>query len=250
MKTIFLSPHLDDAVFSFGGPIWEQVNNGEDIEIWTLFSNGSTGMPLTPFADSLHQRWKAGEDPYLIRQNEDIRACRILGCGWKHLGFSDCIYRWLPEGKKPLINKEEDLFLPIHPAENALVRNIAEKIKNLLPEESTLATPLAVGGHVDHRICRQAAELLGRDLAFFADFPYAHRNSIQLEEVLLPDWLEQKWRLSDTGLKKWQLAIAAYESQVSSFWNSIAEMEREIDHFAYSVMGCCWWVYHPPIIKD
>ena len=36
MRWIYLSPHLDDAVFSAGGLIYEQTQAGTPVEIWTI----------------------------------------------------------------------------------------------------------------------------------------------------------------------------------------------------------------------
>jgi len=36
MHWIYLSPHLDDAVLSCGGIIWQQVQSGHQVEIWTI----------------------------------------------------------------------------------------------------------------------------------------------------------------------------------------------------------------------
>ena len=35
MRWVYLSPHLDDAVFSAGGLIYEQAQGGLPVEIWT-----------------------------------------------------------------------------------------------------------------------------------------------------------------------------------------------------------------------
>ena len=35
---IYLSPHLDDAVYSCGGMLWEQVQRGVQAEVWTIFA--------------------------------------------------------------------------------------------------------------------------------------------------------------------------------------------------------------------
>lgn len=36
MRWIYISPHLDDAVLSAGGLIYEQTRAGHEVEIWTF----------------------------------------------------------------------------------------------------------------------------------------------------------------------------------------------------------------------
>ena len=68
MHWIYLSPHLDDAVLSCGGLIWEQVQLGERVEIWTIFAGDPPAEMLTPFAEELHTRWGCGLNAVEIRR--------------------------------------------------------------------------------------------------------------------------------------------------------------------------------------
>ena len=58
MRWIYLSPHLDDAVFSAGGLIYEQAQAGIPVEIWTIMC-GYPPLPEEVFsvAQLLHVQW-------------------------------------------------------------------------------------------------------------------------------------------------------------------------------------------------
>jgi len=57
MDWVFLSPHLDDAVLSCGGFIFELIQKGERVEICTICAGDPPPGELSPLAEMLHQRW-------------------------------------------------------------------------------------------------------------------------------------------------------------------------------------------------
>ena len=89
MKWIYISPHLDDAVFSCGGTIWEQICRGEAVEIWTMCAGDPPPGLLTPFAETLHQRWGTGFDSLAERRTEDYAAAAVLGASIVHFDIPD-----------------------------------------------------------------------------------------------------------------------------------------------------------------
>jgi hypothetical protein len=50
MYLIYLSPHLDDAIYSCGGIIYSQIQIGDRVEIWSLFTSDPPKHGLTQFA--------------------------------------------------------------------------------------------------------------------------------------------------------------------------------------------------------
>ena len=241
MTTIFLSPHFDDAAYSCGGLIWELIRQGEAVEVWTVCSGKPPDRPLTPFAELLHARWETtGAEVIAIRRGEDEAACRRLGAGRRYFDVPDCIYRWLP-GDQPLVNQEEDLWQPVHPGEAGLIASISGRVKEMLPSGSTLVCPMGIGKHVDHRITRLAAETAvggGKEscLGYYADLPYVLRLNGQNLPVE-PGWEEKLFPLSIGGLDAWQDAVAAYASQLSSFWSGEDEMREQMAAYAAACGG-------------
>ncbi|MEM5776153.1 MAG: PIG-L family deacetylase [Anaerolineaceae bacterium] len=233
---VYLSPHLDDAVYSCGGLIWEQVERGMQVEVWTIFAGDPPPGSLTPFARSLHERWKSGGGAAALRRDEDARACAILGIGWRHFDYPDCIYRYHQNGR-PVIEGEGDLFRAGYEGESHLAARLAQHLARELPAGAVLAVPYGYGSHVDHQLARRAAALLPELHWAYADYPYAV-SSVET----LSDWLNQPGEsyvlpVSPAGLERWQQAVAAYASQISTFWTSTADLREKIAAYHASGAG-------------
>ena len=163
MKWIYLSPHLDDVVYSCGGLIWEQVQSGVQVEIWTICA-GDVLSPLSPYAQSLHTRWQTGPEAVFVRRAEDLEACQKLGVLAKHFDIPDCIYRYMPQSGEPVVSSDNGLFSPLKTEESYLVEKLAGQLESGLLPQTKVVCPLTVGGHMDHRLTRMAAEALRRSL--------------------------------------------------------------------------------------
>jgi len=240
LRFIYLSPHLDDAVYSCGGKIWQDVRRDDTVEIWTIFAGDPAGE-LSPFARELHARWGSGAEAVSRRREEDQAACRMLGAGYKHLAYADCIYRRLPQTGEPVIQQNADLFGPIQPGEEVLVHQIASELLALNSEKSLLICPLSLGGHMDHRITRAAADQTGLPLAYYADYPYAADPSLDVSALVPGNCRSESFSLDEEAVEKWAQGIAAYASQLSSFWSSSEEMRSSLAEYSRSVPGRTLW---------
>lgn len=241
MRLIFLSPHLDDAVYSSGGWIWQQVQGGQSVEIWTIFAGNPKGS-LTAFAQELHQRWGTGPDAVLRRREEDEHACTLLGAGFRHFDFPDCIYRRIPTTDEPVISTNDELFQPVKDGELPLADQIGAMLQSLDRGDALMLCPLAIGGHVDHRLVRMAAERSHLPLAYYADFPYAAETPLDLMTYLPKGARQVHFSLSQQAIERWVQAVAAYASQLSSFWASTEEMSRSVNLYASSQPGSSLWM--------
>lgn len=254
MKWIYLSPHLDDAALSCGGPVWEQASAGQAVEVWSICAGDPPPGPLSPFAQSLHARWDTGPSSAAGRRAEDRSACQILGANSRHFPIPDCIYRRDPETGEHLYASEEAIFGPVDPREASLVDELSQTLVRELRGADNLVCPLGLGGHVDHRLARAAVERLyagagmgdaearDRDLPalwYYADYPYVMREGAEqspeegLEAVVHP--------VSSEGLRAWQAAVAAYESQISTFWEDMESMRAEIRAYCEEMGGVLLW---------
>jgi LmbE family N-acetylglucosaminyl deacetylase len=230
---IYLAPHLDDVALSVGGLLWEQTHSGERVAVWTIFAGDPPPGELAPFAKELHARWGT-DDPMPVRRAEDAESCQRLGAADRHFPFADCIYRRSPVTGEYLYASEASLWAAIHPDDAALIEEIAAAIKRELPPEVTLVCPFGLGGHVDHRLVRVAAERLGGPLLYYADYPYALRAENQARLANLPSTVTA---ISPEGLLAWQDAVAAHKSQVSTFWKNPAEMRAAIRQYSGQMGG-------------
>jgi len=241
MRTIYFSPHLDDAIFSCGGIIAQQVSDGHEVEVWSFFTSDPPGEGLTPFARLLHRRWGKTQNPYQTRRNEDIAACRLLSVSWRHFGYPDCIYRRYPETGAPLVRNKPDLFKPGRERESELIVSIKQRIDQYLEIQDTLVIPLGVGTHIDHLLIREVATSYPNLKFFYPDYPYASTLQSTIELGLPQDAKKWEYHLTGENLLRWQSAAGCYSSQVSSFWDSPASMEQDIARYAVSPAGNTLW---------
>jgi len=233
MRWIYISPHLDDAVLSAGGFLYEQTRAGNQVEIWTVVCGFPPPGELTPFAQLLHQQWgtETAEETVRLRRAEDVKAANIVGAKTVHFDVPDCIYRRGPDGE-PLYM---DIYVQLHEAEYHLPDQIAQTIAPHLEPDDQIICQLGVGGHVDHVLVRQAVERLQLPLWYTADVPYLFWKPDELAP-LAAKMKESLHTISEAGLKAWIEATLAYESQLSTLFESPDKVEEEI-HSYYSEQG-------------
>lgn len=210
--------------------VWQQVQAGAQVEVWTIFSGDAPPGELAPFAQELHARWGTGREASAVRRAEDAAACQSLGARHVHLDYPDCIYRYQPDGS-PLITDNDALFKTPLEVQQPLVEEIAQLLAANLPRRARLACPLSIGGHIDHRVVRAAAEKLGRTLYFFADYPYLVTHKVDLRAWVLPGWRKLRQPVSAQGLAGWQAAVGCHQSQISTFWGGLEEMRQDIEAY-------------------
>ncbi|MBI9044827.1 MAG: PIG-L family deacetylase [Anaerolineaceae bacterium] len=244
MRWVFLSPHLDDAVLSCGGMIWELTRLGLQVEIWTVFAGDPPRGKLTPFARELHARWKLDDEEMLNaegRRVEDAQACIRISADWRHFQWPDCIYRKAPGTNQPIVQKEEDLwFLPDN-LEYYLIREIRETLLVELKKTDLVVAPMGLGNHRDHLLLNKVVGVFNPGVSYYADFPYS--SSRINEETALREKYEpeKKILISSNGLSAWQAGISEYRSQISTFWKDLGEMEEDIQIYARQESSSFLW---------
>jgi len=239
MEWIYLSPHLDDAALSMGGLIWEQVQAGDSVLVWTICAGDPPPGAFSDFAESLHERWGVGREAIDIRRSEDQESCLRLGAEPHHFSLPDCIYRRSPKTGTHLYDSEESLWFDVHPDELARTQKLAQQLQSLLPfSDARVVCPLALGDHVDHRLTRAAAEQIQTPLVYYADYPYV--LDVDIASVT-GDLKSSVSTLSPEAINAWQQAVAAHQSQISTFWGSLAEMRTAIQSYYDQMDGVWLW---------
>jgi LmbE family N-acetylglucosaminyl deacetylase len=233
---IYLSPHLDDAVFSCGGLIARQTSLSERVTVLTIFAGDPPSSPLSPFAQELHDRWESPNSPTAVRRGEDQAACALLGASPLHLDFPDAIYRSGPHGGA-LYPNEKAIFAPPHPEDEKLLKSLAVRLRQECPTKATVYVPVGYGAHVDHQLTRLAAESLDQSLMYFHDLPYAARAALLPPNLELPQGEEILIVLEEDEQKTWFEAVALYRSQLSTFWSDVESMREEFRFYLDSEMG-------------
>ncbi len=241
MTWVYLSPHFDDVALSCGGLVWEQVQHGEPVSIWTMCAGEPPPGRLSPFARQLHARWQADYDAPANRRDEDVRSCRILGVSLLHFTLPDCIYRRDPITGAFMYTTEESLNGPLQSGDARVVSGLRLELKRLLPPAPTLICPLALGNHVDHQLTRQAAEGLSVNRLYYADFPYVLRYPEKAADLEAAGWSSRTYPISPPGLQAWQDSIAAHASQISTFWRDEQEMRQVVRDYRDKTGGIRLW---------
>jgi LmbE family N-acetylglucosaminyl deacetylase len=231
-RVIVLSPHPDDAVLSCGGWIDQLVQNGARPIAITIFGGDApAAVPLSEFAQSLHQRWQLGDDAAAQRRNEDRAACDRLGCYLIHLSFADAVYR-VDERGQHLYDSEEAIFGEVYDEE--LIDRLAKEIRIRVRQvpNARLVVPLTAGRHVDHVITRLAAEQLQEDLIYYEDYPYAEQPERMTQVWGSSEWASETIGLSEAALQAKIEAFLRYRSQISTFYRDDAEVWQRMRTYA------------------
>lgn len=162
---VVLSPHLDDAVLSASASLLDAPGT----RVVTCFAGAPPpGTPPTGWEKRCGAR--DAHEHVLARREEDRRALTALGAE----------PRWA------------DLLEDGHRTGTLTPDELAEHLREHIPEGSTVLAPLAVGGHPDHLLVhRAAARLDGQgyagQLLLYADLPYASTGG-------WPDWVLPRHR--------------------------------------------------------
>lgn len=238
MRWIYLSPHLDDAVLSAGGWIYDQTQAGERVEIWTIMCGYPPTQELSMFAQYLHYQWGMTNARQVVsgRRIEDKKAAAVLGAKVYHFNFLDCIYRQDKAGDWLYF----DIFTDPLPGEADLPAQIAEAISARLKPDDKLVCQLGIGKHVDHVTVRRAAELLRRPLHYVADIPYYFNTPEHLESKTA-GMKKKVERVSRTGLKSWKEAVLEYKSQISMLFKSPRVMRGQFNKYYSEFGGIPFW---------
>ena len=239
-SAVYLSPHLDDAVYSCGGLIDRQVRQGVSVTVVTICAGDPPPGLRSALALELEARWGSAAQAVEHRRQEDLEACARLGAAAAHVGLPDAIYR-LDEHDQPLYPDEGSLFGPLLPADQPLSEQLRQAIDQVSPDGAKLYAPLAIGGHVDHQLVRRAAEALDRPLWLYPDFPYIVRQGQPAAGFRPPAGLATVLPLDEAELTAWAEAIWSYRSQRSTFWQNQAQLQRELEAYMSEHSGLPLW---------
>jgi LmbE family N-acetylglucosaminyl deacetylase len=229
MRWVYLSPHFDDAVYSCGGLIHAQARAGLPVEVWTVCSGDPPPGPLSAQAERMQREWGTGggAETVALRRVEDCNALALVGAAGRPLGVPDCIYRRSSAG---------ELLYPDRwsgeraPGDTGLVVDLTAALAERLRPEDELACPLAIGGHLDHRLTRAAAEQLGRPLRYYAEVPYLF-NYPEAFAAATDGMQAGLHPVPQESLDAWLDGIAAYASQLGVQFEDAAHMRRRMREY-------------------
>jgi LmbE family N-acetylglucosaminyl deacetylase len=193
-KVLFLSPHLDDAVFSCAVQILRERQAGNDVMVATVFSHA--------------RRNSTASATYVDRRAEDRRALNILGAQVRWLGLLDAPCR------NPFYNSFRRIVLETAPGDERTAKPVETALTRVIDDfrPTTVYAPLGVGTHIDHRLVYSAVAALAEkrrvnpaQLRYYEERPYAYiRGAVAL-------------RLSQLGIKSRQEPLRTLSVFLQSF---------------------------------
>ena len=243
-RHIFLSPHLDDVVYSCGGTLGVQLSSGIRPLVITIFA----GIPeadtqLSPLATQIHREMGVSLSQGVgaaveTRRKEDAAALDYLQVDYLWLDYTEAIYRGTPAY---YTTKEQLIGGDVNNGDLAIDHQLAQDLVTLaerLPDTAWYA-PLGIGRHVDHQIVSSAADRLvqrGTKVYLYEEFPYvlkagAREARIQeLGESLEPALVEVSEMLP------YRLEAAnMYTSQIGPNFGDAATMHKAIDTYTHNI---------------
>jgi LmbE family N-acetylglucosaminyl deacetylase len=215
---VILSPHLDDAALSCGG----RMLGDRSMLVVNVFSRAAW--------------WRFAHEP--LRDEAKIRACRLAeeelvgrlsGCGQRRLDLPEALLRGYTMA---------ELFTA---AEGEQDREVSVRIGEAVEEMARghpavhWYLPLGVGGHIDHRLVRDAgraalerAGVKPAHVHFYEDQPYAARPEHAADgdwSAMIPGVTLREDALGIEDVLAWKLEmLRAYWSQFR--WSELVELKR------------------------
>ena len=237
-RIVILSPHADDAIWSLGGAIPGLQSYG-GVTVVTVFNAVPTDDALEVLAKLPAERWR-----YLptsaIRQREDSKATFSVGSDVTCLPFVDAAIRLGKEGFRYL--EISDLFGTIHPEDTGLVPLVQKGLQDILTGSDMIFAPLGLGGHVDHKIVREAAKGLPLDVTYYEEFPYAINGSdMEISRQAHEVSQNLKPYVLSCDLNIWQASASHYRSQVRRLFGNADMFKSQLSQYAhrYGAQPCC-----------
>ncbi len=169
---LFVSPHLDDVVFSCGGLAAMLADRGWHTVLATVFTRSVVPAQGFALACQLDKGLPPELDYMALRRAEDLRAAAIIP-------FAAVHWLDLPEAPHRGYDSAPALFGAVHAGDTigpAVASGLAELAARLRPD--LVLAPQGLGNHVDHQIVVSAVQAgLPADRTLrYRDTPYAMRQ--------------------------------------------------------------------------
>ena len=227
----FIAPHPDDTALSCGGLIAVLRERSDETAIITVYSGASgtgglTGYQRTALGFGPGGEFE-GEAIAAVRRAEDARFAEDAGIHILWLDLPDAVYRGY-EG-------DASIFGEVRRGDGPPVEPLRAALNSL--GASRVYAPLAVGNHVDHQLCRDAAVALitaPAELSFYEDFPYAWWSGFTGPGFAGPGSmlaLEPRYHDITRVLDRKTAGVLAYTSQVAALFGGGDELRQGLREY-------------------
>ena len=235
-KHIFLSAHLDDAVFACGGLIAKAVSLECPVEVVTFYTQQIDPCTLPP--------QQAKTAIYDQRKEEDRAALDLLGATPKWADFTERFLRptWLPNAlhvfRTPLDGKMDDF-------DNAVL--IQKYLSDLIISnpEAQFFVSLSVGNHYDH------VDLFLFSLKTALDMGQLHRFTFYEEGYALGTRMRKRHFVTNRACWRWWESPASRSVKWFIMSNVMAAQARGRPVYEYLPAECrdLLWTLKPESIQ-
>lgn len=224
---LFISPHLDDVVFSCGGMLAKMRIEGWRTILCTVFTKSVVNPKGFALACQLDKNLAPDVDYMKLRRAEDFRAARILNVSEVlHLNFAEAPHRGYESAP--------ELFAGVKPSDK-IHTAIAETFALLdeIHQPQAIFAPQGLGNHCDHlqTIDAALATFDSTKIGWYFDTPYVirqpeaanyHRLSPKLTRSQIDITAEISAKIS---------ACAEYKSQIDFQFGGAERLDRSLRHF-------------------
>jgi len=242
LPCFFVSPHLDDAIFSAGGLLYELSKRNVPITVINVFTKASN----PPYTVSIKKflkscGYKNAYDLYNDRIEEDTEVLNKIGVKVINLDFVDALWRQKKTIKNIITNliPEFNYIYPIYRTsiakgkisknDKGLEKSLENKFQKIIlkNKKAIVFGPAGIGNHTDHLIVRNAlSENIKDSIVYWADYPYAEHS--QVDKKFSSSLNLSKFTFKSNSKKKMELVLG-YKSQISAiFGNNKIDTSKEI----------------------
>ncbi|MBX9786317.1 MAG: PIG-L family deacetylase [Alphaproteobacteria bacterium] len=241
-KSLFVSPHLDDAVLSCGGLIHKMCEAHSVVYVVSIFTGLPNPKSLSEAAIEFHRSIQLGDNAIEVRCSEDLKVSKFLKYHPIHLGLFESQYRQNEQGEHTY-KSLDSIFKGQLEEEKTCILQLAPMIKDLLRSHSfdDIYVPMGVGNHIDHLIVRHVLEKVGKegslcdDLIYYEDMPYAcYEGHVVPERHFKKKMKAYLEPLSETNFNTKIKGISLYKSQINMLWQSQDNMVKSYIDYSHS----------------
>ena len=233
IRTLFVSPHLDDVAFSCGGTVAKIVHAGGTATLCTIFTRSI--QPMNDFAVRCQtDKGIPAEVDYLELRKQEDRAFSSM------IGMDRLIWLDYPEAQYRGYCSSQELFTHVKDTDNVLPGCIAEDLIKLgnLPV-NRLYFCYGIGHHVDHLLTRRTAEIVRHylpascEIYLYEDLPYGLRSSENAES--LPGLDGQTYEEITSFIETKVNGAALYASQIPFQFGGTMVLNDKLRRYAERV---------------
>ena len=229
---LFLSPHLDDVVFSCGGTLARLAQCGWRAVLVNAFTKSVPNPTGFALACQTDKGLPADADYMAIRRAEDAEAARIVGAACvRNLDFAEAPHRGY--------HSAPELFggaLVVDEVWRPLADSLAALAGEFSPE--LVFAPQGLGRHVDHtQVVRAVLRVWPAErVTWYRDTPYAVRDPAAVPLPGVPAESPHGVPLGEALAAKLD-ACAAYATQLPFQFGGGAAMRTKLAAFAETEGG-------------